>query len=432
MAKALATFRDLVQRIKPWVAVAAVLAVGLVIYYGYQGSRWRSASEDITTYEDNIGLLRAEIQEAGPSRESLQQELSARKRLLEQWAGVFILERYKVTITDNRGTTSTGVAHVNIIGDAETRLDLDITPGVEYAFTVEHTGIARHYKLRTSHPDLEIGYSEVRYLGDAVQQWAIRAAEGETVRLQIATDSGNEGASQATEIGVEISDLETGDTLFGPTTTVLKLDSPQIISFRNTSTARKLRVRLEPDGHFRMSKVGGHERLYLLPCPQENRTPEPDEPSCAIGIFEGDDTHDWILVWSTTTPPEPGQAVLSVVASTADTFDEGSQSVSDQLLAILYATAEETGVLVDFTKVNKPITEADDLLEYESHTLDVRLKGNAHTDILRFLQELHRKMPGLRAGDPSLSGFGGTPTGNFKLRFFLAPERVTVEEKKKK
>ena len=414
----------------PWVGVAAALAVGLLIYYGYHASRWQSASQEIDTYNSNIGELRLEIDDPGPSREVLGKERLARKRLLEQWASLFILERFKVTITDNGGKpTSTEVAYVNLLSDAESWLDLDITPGVDYDFTVEHTGLARHYKLGTSHPNLDIGHKEVRYSGGAVQEWAIKVAAGETVRLEFATDSANEGAPQASEIGLEVSDMETGISLFGPTTTALELDSPDMISFPNTSTARDLRIRLTPDGHFRMRKIGGDELLYLLPCPHEDgSTPEQDEPSCALGIFEGDDTHDWTLVWSTSTPPEAGQTRLKIVASTADTFEEESLSVTDQLLAKVYDAAAETGVLVNFTEVKAQSTDADELLQYQSHTLEVTLSGRTHADIFRFLQQLQVNMPGLSVSAPSLSGFGGTPKGNFKLHFFLSPERFTSEE----
>ena len=428
MAKALAVLRERLRKVKPWAAVTGALGVALLLYSAFQANRWQSANQDVDAYETDFELLQAEVREAGPSREALEQERDDRKRLLEQWASVFTQERYRVTITDNSGETSTEVAHVNIVGDAEGWLDLDISPGVKYDFKVEHTGIARHYKLGTSHPQLDIGHREVRYLSGAVQEWDIKAAEGEQVRLQLATDTANEGSPQATEIGVTVTDMETELILYGPTTTEITPDSAELVLFSNTSTARKLRVRLEPDGHFRLRKVGGDELLYLVPCPPEgNAATEIDDPSCAIGIFEGDDAHDWTLVWTTSTPPEPGEARLRLVASTADTFDEISISATDQLLEVVYTTASETGVLVSSAEVKGQTKDGDTLLKYEGRTLSVVIVGKTHADIFAFLTELHRKMSGLDVTDPNLSGFGGEPRGDFVLRFYQSPELIEAQ-----
>ena len=84
--------------------------------------------------------------------------------------------------------------------------------------------------------------------------------------------------------------------------------------------------------------------------------------------------------------------------------------------------------MVNFTEVKAQSTDADELLQYQSHTLEVTLSGRTHADIFRFLQQLQVNMPGLSVSAPSLSGFGGTPSGNFKLHFFLSPERFKSEE----
>ena len=161
--------------------------------------------------------------------------------------------------------------------------------------------------------------------------------------------------------------------------------------------------------------------------PEGNAATEIDDPSCAIGIFEGDDAHDWTLVWTTSTPPEPGEARLRLVASTADTFDEISISATDQLLEVVYTTASETGVLVSSAEVKGQTKDGDTLLKYEGRTLSVVIVGKTHADIFAFLTELHRKMPGLDVTDPNLSGFGGEPRGDFVLRFYQSPELIEAQ-----
>ncbi len=160
------------------------------------------------------------------------------------------------------------VAYPAAEGDAITWLDLDIQPNTTYSFTVRHTGSARHYKLGTSHPELVLGHSGVRFQRGEKQSWAIEAAANETVQLDVSTDAANlnEGAIQATSVTLTVDGVDGGMSAESPTRT-LSPGSSQMYTFMNGPTDRTLVVHTEADGHFRLAKVGGDERLYARPCP---------------------------------------------------------------------------------------------------------------------------------------------------------------------
>ncbi len=159
------------------------------------------------------------------------------------------------------------VSHPDMEGDAEGWLDLEILPNTRYSFTVRHTGAARHYKLGTSHSQLRLGQSGLRYLRGEKQSWAIEVAANETVQLEVSTDAANlsEGADQATRATLVVEDAATG-TPEEPPDRPLIPGSSQVFTFVNGPSDRRLVVHLEADGHIRLAKVGGDEHLYALPC----------------------------------------------------------------------------------------------------------------------------------------------------------------------
>ena len=119
-------------------------------------------------------------------------------------------------------------------GDVAGWVELDILPQKRYVFTLRHTGAGRHYSVGTSHPRLMLGQSDQRYLPGASQDWALDAVAGESLQLELLT---------------------------------LTPGAPQPVSFQNTGADRRLRVQVDPDGAFRMKRVGGDMRLYSLACP---------------------------------------------------------------------------------------------------------------------------------------------------------------------
>ncbi len=188
-----------------------------------------------------------------------------------------------VTIEDDIGTSTLEVIHPTHdrnVGE----LELHITPGQVYPFTVERTAEARHYRLGASHKKLAIAHTEVRYLESDLQAWAIRVAGDEAVELQVATDTDAE-VGQASEVELVVVDPVASTTVYGPDVRTLTLDVPEVFTFTNdTSTPRTLVVLATTDGHFRMRKVGGDENLYVVPCPMKEK---PD-----IGGISGLKYHD--------------------------------------------------------------------------------------------------------------------------------------------
>ena len=425
-------------KIKPWIYVAAVLGIVIVLYSGYQARRYRAASSDLEKSTSEIIRLGPQaVSFAGP-QEALEEEFVERKRLLEEWASVFRIgatRDYKLSIRDNSTTTSVEIADVNITEEAAGWVDLDITPGVEYPFQVHRTGGARHYKLGSEHPELTIAHTTtIRYLEDATQEWRIRVSEGEEVRLEIATErkdedslestQSNRGAFQATQIEVTLFDSTTEAELLGPTTTELVLNKPTIITYSNTSTDRDLVIRLTADGHFRMRKIGGDdERLYMLPCPKQGEeAPEPDEFSCPIGIFAEGDQHDWTLLWTGESLPEGGKVRLKIGASSKEALEGGAFLRSDAIYPVITATAEEVGVTLGSLTVldTKPLIERG--IEYQTLGARFALTADTHGLIYDFLSRLHRKAPGVSVTSIALEGFGGEPSAQLQVKFYLAPE----------
>ncbi len=178
--------------------------------------------------------------------------------------------------------TQLEVAYPAAAGDAVAWLDLDVLPNTTYSFTVRHTGSARNYKLGTSHPQLVLGHVGVRFQRGETQSWAIEAAANETVQLEVSTDALNlsEGAVQATSVTITVDGVNGDMTAESPTRT-LSPGSSQMYTFTNGSTDRTLVVHTEADGHFRLTKVGGDERLYVRPCAT------PDAPANVLTITDG-------------------------------------------------------------------------------------------------------------------------------------------------
>ena len=162
-------------------------------------------------------------------------------------------------------------------------LELDVLPNKRYSFTVRHTGAARHYKLGTSHAQLSLGQSGIRYLRGEDQTWEIAAAADEMVQIQVSTDAANlnEGAVQATRVTLTMRGAATGASEQAPDRTLIPA-STEVFTFLNGSSDGTLALHVEADGHFRLGKVGGDEHLYTLPCSESDE----DQPALAVTITD--------------------------------------------------------------------------------------------------------------------------------------------------
>lgn len=289
-----------------------------------------------------------------------------------------------VSIVDESGLKTLEVTHPSTMTANVDFLELDINPGEIYSFTVENTGTAHHYTLGTEQQQLKIGHTEVSYLEMMIQDWGIMASSGETVELELATDSSNGGANQAGEVEVTVYDAVTDALVYGPAHHSLTLDSAETVSFANGASDRELRIRLEPDGHLRMKKIGGDTLIHILPCPDQlphdDDVPDPDpdptpgdtECSCEIGIFEADNTHDWILVWDGTG--FPSDVFLKVVAMTITEGESGS---------ILATITDDSGLKTLEVYHPSTVAEAEDFLLLDltpgvPYALTIEQTGTAH------------------------------------------------------
>lgn len=180
-----------------------------------------------------------------------------------------------VAVADERDPAAElEVTYPTLPGDAVGFLDLEVLPGTSYVVTIRHTGTARHYKLGTSHPELELGQTGLRYQQGEAQTWAIEVAADEVVQLEVSTDADNlsDGAAQATTVTLTVDDVPVDPDAESPTR-ALTPGASQLFSFTNGPTPRRLVVRTKADGFFRLLKVGGDEHLYALPCPTYDAPP---------------------------------------------------------------------------------------------------------------------------------------------------------------
>ena len=90
MVTALAGLRNRIPRVKPWIAVAVVVAVVLVAYYGYQGFQYYTASGELDSATKSVTLLDQEGRLRGQRpldrfQSALVDDSEAVGCLLEEW-----------------------------------------------------------------------------------------------------------------------------------------------------------------------------------------------------------------------------------------------------------------------------------------------------------------------------------------------------------
>ena len=202
-----------------------------------------------------------------------------------------------VQITDDSGPTSTDVIHPPANGDSWKYLSLDITPGTDYPFTVNRTGVARHYKLGSLSPNLDIGTLGVDYLEQGLQLWAVNADSEAPVHLEVITDTGA-SVGQATQVDIRVTDLHTGALVYESTSVPIILDTPAVFEFMNSGPARRLAVDVDANGHFRMAKLGGDQHFYILPCPEQEGPDKHPLPGLSVwGLMAMAGAIAILLVW---------------------------------------------------------------------------------------------------------------------------------------
>ena len=177
-----------------------------------------------------------------------------------------------LTVFDDSAPTAgvvLDVAFPDVKGEVSGRLDLTVQPQTEYRFTVTRSGgVGRDYRLGASHAALRLSQSGQRYLSGRSQDWAVDAAAGESVMVELATDGAVANVTMATSAFVTIVDPATDEIVSGPTSLTFVAGTPQAVTVQNVADARRLVVQVDPDGAFRMRRIDGDQRLHSQPCPE--------------------------------------------------------------------------------------------------------------------------------------------------------------------
>ena len=122
MAMAIDALRERLYRVKPWVGIAIVVALGLAVFYGVEGTRYWMASRQLEPLESKILQIDQSIQDILPSSEAIELDLEERQLLFEEWTGVFTYDGYPDTdklLATVSGTAVEAVVNLTsiVIGD---------------------------------------------------------------------------------------------------------------------------------------------------------------------------------------------------------------------------------------------------------------------------------------------------------------------------
>ena len=85
------SLRDIVRqlaKVKPWIALATVLGLGLLGYYGWLGMTYMGASEEVSTLVSEIRTVSAALRRPAPDAEALQAELDLQDKRLSAVRGL--------------------------------------------------------------------------------------------------------------------------------------------------------------------------------------------------------------------------------------------------------------------------------------------------------------------------------------------------------
>ena len=83
MAKSLAELQQVLSKVKPWVWVAAILAVALLAYYSTLGLRYMNASGDVSSFKAEISDLAGKLKGTSPNVDALTAEQQALQAKLQ-------------------------------------------------------------------------------------------------------------------------------------------------------------------------------------------------------------------------------------------------------------------------------------------------------------------------------------------------------------
>ena len=91
MAKSLAELQQVLSKVKPWVWVAAILAVALFAYYSMLGLRYMDASGDVSSFKAEISDLASKLKISSLNVDSLTAETQRlQAKLMEVTKGFIV------------------------------------------------------------------------------------------------------------------------------------------------------------------------------------------------------------------------------------------------------------------------------------------------------------------------------------------------------
>ncbi len=85
------SLRDAVKqlaKVKPWIALAIVLGLALLGYYGLLGMKYMGASEEVSALESEIRTVSTALRRPAPDAEALQAELDLQEKRLSAVRGL--------------------------------------------------------------------------------------------------------------------------------------------------------------------------------------------------------------------------------------------------------------------------------------------------------------------------------------------------------
>lgn len=449
MDTALAVLRDRLSSVKPWAAVAVLMAVALVSFYAYQGWRYWKSTEELAVSTSKIKGLDAEIAVPVPPLDRLEEEREERERLLEEWAHLFGYDVYydlpaiAALPAVGFGSPVSGVltlnpSHVTDLqnGNLYVNLHTSAFPGGEILGRILPTGGAYTIHLEAGQviDGIDFGDSDSYHASPVTTTLSMASTEGPQdepdsglgeIRGKKFWDLNGDGVDygelglQGWTIFLDANDNSVLDTAETSTVT----DHLGLYSFSDLGPGSYVvREVLQPDW-ITVAHLGGTDAM-----------PSSATTATGKGKFHLDEDSTKLFfevefsgVMSTTTG-------LYIRASTTPLYiykgapEESGPALpeTDMLLSIVDEVAEATGITLNSMVVLGKEIEPYTQFQYHTQSLQLKLSGESHNDVYYFLSKLHQRLPNVRVYDFDLAGFqeGETPSADLVLRFYLAPEPV--------
>jgi hypothetical protein len=123
MPQSLTELRQLLSRVKPWVAVTVVLAVALVGYYAIQGARYWRASQDTDSLNSKIRQLSRALRSGPAAGETVARQLETQQLRLAELRSSFnypSTDELVAIVFDTARATSVELASMSV-GDQQPR-----------------------------------------------------------------------------------------------------------------------------------------------------------------------------------------------------------------------------------------------------------------------------------------------------------------------